>query len=223
MPILKKNIKIAVVDDHKLVRESIAMILSSKFNIFFQADNGKDFIERVISGDKPDIVVLDIHMPEMNGVETAVWLKEKHPDIKILILTMYDNEEMIIKMFKIGVNAYLLKSSSPEELVTAVESVWNKGYYFDDFISSKFLDFIRRIELPEKPSEPILNAIKQLTPRELEILNLLSKGLTDSEISKRLTISRKTVEYSRYKMMDKLQVKNRIELINLVFKKGHLN
>lgn len=212
---------IAIVDDHSLIREAIVRIVESEFKVVFQAENGKDFIEKFNTiKTKPELVLLDINMPEMGGLETLKWIRDNNLDLKVIMLTMYDSEEMIFKSVKLGANGYMLKNIQKDDLLKGINYVYNKnkGYYLDNEAIDKIIPFIKRLSIYEDPTEQIQRTLKNLPERDREIIQLMSRNLTDSEIGNKLNISRKTVEYFRYKLMNTLNIASRTELVNLISK-----
>ena len=132
---------VALIDDHVLLRNGLANLIESfgDYKVLFQADNGKQFIESLQKGIVPDIVLIDINMPIMDGHETAIWMRENNFKISILALSMYDDENSIIKMFKAGAKGYILKDCDPSELKTALEAVVTKGFYYNEMITGKLI------------------------------------------------------------------------------------
>ena len=128
------KIKVALVDDHVLLRNGLAGLVNSldNYTVVFEADNGIDFQKKIKNGNVPDLVLMDINMPEMDGFATAQWLKQTYPLTKVLALSMYDNENSVIRMFKAGAKGYILKDSEPSELRAALDSIMTKGYYYSE-------------------------------------------------------------------------------------------
>jgi two-component system, NarL family, invasion response regulator UvrY len=138
---MMNKIKLAVVDDHKLFRDGLTELISSfiEYKVIIEADNGVDFIQQLSNKGIPDIILLDINMKEMDGFQTAEWLNEHHPEIKILVLSMYENENAIIRMIKAGAKGYVLKDIRKKELEQALSSVVSKGYYYTDLVTGKLI------------------------------------------------------------------------------------
>src|SRR6266849_339519 len=132
---------VALVDDHTLLRNGLANLVRnySDYAVLFEADNGKEFIKELKPKYLPDIVLLDINMPEMDGYETALWLKKNHPEIKVLALSMYDNENAIIRMLKNGAKGYILKDIDPTEFRLALDALIRKGFYYSEMITGKLI------------------------------------------------------------------------------------
>lgn len=202
------NIKLAVADDQKLFLRGLKFILNTfeNIDIVIEAENGRDLIDK-IENTFPDVVLLDIKMPVLDGIETAQILKARYPDIKLIFLSMYNDDRLISHVMEIGANGYLIKDEEPEELLRAIENVYYKGFYFNEYISKALLTNLRS----KKPfsgtknldSKPII-----FTRRELEILQLICEENTTSEIAKMLFISIRTVEGHRKNMLEKANVKN---------------
>jgi DNA-binding NarL/FixJ family response regulator len=133
--------KVVLVDDHVLLRNALASLIISfgDYAVLFEANNGKDFIDKLDPKKLPEIVLMDINMPEMDGYETCLWLKNKYPEIKVLALSMYDNENAIIRMFKAGAKGYILKDCDPAELKSALYALSTKGFYYSEMVTGTFI------------------------------------------------------------------------------------
>jgi len=202
-----KKYTIAIVDDHLLFAQSLEALVSSfgDYEVIFHATNGKNFIEALEKGTtQPDVVLLDINMPIMNGIETMNWLKQNHPEIKSIALSMDDSEETIIKMLRLGAKGYLLKDIHPDIFRKALSDVLEKGFYYSDRITNTLLDTLERKEKYEEI---------QLKEREIEFLKLACTEMTYKEIASEMFLSPKTVDGYRETLFDKLEVKSRIGLV----------
>ena len=137
--------RIALVDDHSLLRNGLASLIAtfSGYEVVFEADNGREFIEQVKKYNAPDIVLLDVTMPEMNGFETATWIRENIPATKILVLSMMDNDTAIISMLKAGARGYVLKDSKPAVFHQALDDIRDKGFFMNDLVSNKMLNYVK--------------------------------------------------------------------------------
>ena len=209
------NIKrITLVDDHTLFRKGMAELINSfkGFSVIAEADNGRAFIKAFDPRERPDIVLLDINMPEMDGYETALWLRENWPQVKVLALSMYDMEEAIIRMLKAGAKGYLLKDSEPAELLAALNELANGRFYHSDLVNDVLLKSL-------SPGEPQHNAIK-LNEREMQFLKLACTELTYKEIADQMCLSPRTIDGYREALFEKLQVKSRVGLVLLSIKEG---
>src|SRR5580700_2343118 len=152
----KTKTKVAVTDDHILLRRGLANMIRNLdiYEVVFEANNGKDFIEKLNSEANseavPEIVLMDINMPEMDGYDTTEWIKKNHPEIKVLSLSMYDDEQSIIRMLKCGARGYILKDIDPSEFKMALDAIVTKGYYHSEIVSGKLIHAINSLEDSEK-------------------------------------------------------------------------
>ena len=208
---------IVLVDDHSLLRNGLASLVESLGNtVLFEADDGKEFIEKLDRQNLPQVVLMDINMPEMDGYATTQWLKENHPEVKVLALSMYDNENSIIKMLKSGAKGYILKDSEPAELKTAIESILSKGYYYSDLVSGKLIHAINKIE--DEGSD--VNTFSNLNERETDFLKYACTEMTYKEIADKMFVSPRTIDGYRDGLFEKLQVKTRVGLVMYAIKNG---
>ena len=211
---------IVLTDDHALLRNGLAELVKKLgHTVLFEADNGKDFISKLQQKGLPDVVLLDINMPEMNGYETAQWIKENHPDIKILALSMYDNEASIIRMLKCGAKGYILKDSEPAELKAAIDALISKGYYYSDLVSGKLIHAINKIE--DEGSS--INTLVNLNDRETDFLKYACTEMTYKEIADKMFVSPRTIDGYRDGLFEKLHVKTRVGLVMYAIKNGIVN
>lgn len=196
-------IRLAILDDHKLVRKGFCLILNSipDFNVLVETDNEATIVE-LIKTDCPDILLLDISMPETNGLDLITKFLKLNKDLKIIMLTMHKEGEYIIKAVKNGAFSYLLKDVEPDELETAIRSVNDNNKYFSPYISELLIENI------SKPKE-----IGKISEREKEILHHVAQGLSTKLIAEKLNISTRTVEAHRMKIMKKVKASNSAELI----------
>ncbi|WP_335966406.1 response regulator transcription factor [Galbibacter sp. PAP.153] len=207
------TINIILADDHVLVRDGIKSLLEDEENIqvIDEASNGKEALE-VIAKNKPDILVVDIRMPEMNGIEVVKKLKSAPTDIKALVLSMHDSEEYVVQSIQAGADGYLLKGASKEEFIKALHTIAEGGKYFAGDVSSIIINnFVDG--KPKKKDTTNTNEFN-LTKREKQIMEQVLKGLSNKEIAEELKISKRTAEVHRFNLMKKLDVKNQIELVN---------
>ncbi|MDA6069905.1 response regulator transcription factor [Flavobacterium sp. AC] len=207
-------IKIVLADDHVFVRDGVKSLLENEINIKVvgEAIDGIDAI-KVINETVPDLLILDIKMPNLNGIEVIEKLRAQNNKIKIIMLSMYDTEEYVLKSLKAGADGYLLKGSSKEEFLKALHTVAAGGKYFSGDVSSIL---IRQLTGSSGALEPKQNSGVQMmiTRREKEILTLLLSGKGNKEIAEALNISKRTAEVHRFNLMKKLKVKNLMELSN---------
>jgi two-component system, NarL family, invasion response regulator UvrY len=212
--------KIVLTDDHSLLRSGLASLVQSLgHTVLFEADNGKDFIAKLNAKQLPDIVLLDINMPEMDGYETAQWIKQNHPDIKVLALSMYDNETSIIRMLKSGARGYILKDSEPAELKAAIHALMEKGFYYSDLVSGKLMYAINKME---DESGDLKNLVP-LNDRETDFLKYACTELTYKEIADKMFVSPRTIDGYRDALFEKLHVKTRVGLVMYAIKNGIVN
>lgn len=206
---------LALVDDHVLLRSGLAgLVKSLGHTVLFEASNGNDFIQKIRPGSIPQVVLMDINMPEMDGYETTQWVKANYPDVKVLALSMYDSETSIIRMLKSGAKGYILKDSDPAELQAAVEALMNKGFYYSELVSGKLINAINKMD-----DEGEANIIK-LNERETTFLKLTCSELTYKDIADKMFVSPRTVDGYRDTLFEKLKVKTRVGLVIYAIKNG---
>ncbi|MBS1572589.1 MAG: response regulator transcription factor [Bacteroidetes bacterium] len=213
-----KPINIALVDDHKIFSKALEnMIVSNKsFRVSLIGDNGEDFIEKLKNTNSPpEIVLMDVRMPLKDGIETTQYLTDNYPDIKVIALTMEDNEESIIKMLKAGAKGYLLKDINPEVLFDALETVHKKGIFYTDNITQNLL----KIKTEEKISNELIATLKTT---EKEFIKLACSEMTYKEIAEKMFLSPKTIDGYRDSVFTKLDVKSRVGIV-LFAVKNRLN
>lgn len=210
------KLTIALVDDHILLRNGLAsMLKEAGYTILFEADNGKQFSDKVSREGSPDLVLLDINMPVLDGYATAAWIKTNAPDTKVLALSMYDDEEAIIKMLKNGARGYVLKDAHPSDLKAAIEAVATKGFYYSEMVTGRLMrNIIDSGTEEEKAAE--LN----LTEREIEFLKLAASELTYKEIAEKMHVSPRTIDGYRDDLFEKLNIKSRVGLVLYAIKNG---
>ncbi|SEN97587.1 two component transcriptional regulator, LuxR family [Flavobacterium sp. CF108] len=207
-------IRVVLADDHVFVRDGIKSLLENEANIEVvgEAIDGADALD-VVAESKPDLLIADIRMPNLTGIELVEKLRSENNNIKIIMLSMHESEEYVLKSIKAGADGYLLKGSSKEEFLKALHTVSSGGKYFSGDISSIL---IGQLTNPSNPLEPKQNLSDEMmiTKREKEILTLLLSGKGNKEIAEALDISKRTAEVHRFNLMKKLKVKNLMELSN---------
>lgn len=216
---MNKNItSIALVDDHALLRNGLASLVQSfeGYTVLFQADNGKDFIQQLKANSVPDIILLDITMPEMNGFETAAWIKKNAPSIKILILSMMDNDETVISMLKAGARGYILKDSKPVVFKQALDNIRDTGFFMNELVSNKMLNYVRQ----EESKEQEISGISSLSDKELAFLQYACTEMTHKEIGIAMQASPRTVDGYRDEIFKKLNLQSRVGLVIFAIKNG---
>lgn len=204
--------KVALVDDHKLFRKGLLELVSGfdGFSVSLEAEHGKDLIRKLNPESFPDIVLLDISMPVMDGFETALWLQEHHPDVKILSLSMNNDEETVVRMLKCGVDGYVLKNADPAELENALETLKADGSYYSSSVSE-----ILKRDLTRKKQ-----TVEDLTEREIEFLKLSCTELPYKSFAPFLNVSPRTVEAVRDALFKKLEVVSRVGLVIYAIRNG---
>ena len=208
---------VVLTDDHILLRNGLAELVKNLgHTVLFQADNGKDFIQKLQPSSIPDIVLLDINMPEMDGYQTAQWLKLHYPTVKVLTITMYDNDSAIIRMLRSGAKGYILKDSDPIELQAAIDALMTTGFYYSDLVSGKLIYAISQLD--DEGSE--LKTLIQLNDREREFLKYACSELTYKEIADKICVSPRTIDGYRDNLFEKLHLKTRVGLVIYAIKNG---
>lgn len=207
-------IKVALVDDHALLRNGLASVIhnSEGYEVVFEADNGKHFIEMLKKNTRPDIVLLDITMPDMDGFETAAWIKNNEPGIKVLVLSMMDNDASIIRMLKYGARGYILKDSKPDVLRNALRDIAEKGFYFNELVSG------RLVHLANQGADDKSNLT--LSEKETEFLKLCCTEKSYKEIADAMHITPRAVEALRSNMFEKLDTLSRVGLVMYAIRNG---
>ena len=209
--------KVLLVEDHVVVRQGIKALLSDEpdIEIVGEADNGRDALT-LVAQLQPDIVLMDISMPGLNGIEATRQIRQQFDLIKVVILSMYASEEYVFQVLRAGASGYVLKQSDSSEVLTAIRAAVAGGSFLSPSISRTVIDdYVQRAE-----SRGQGNDLDLLTSREREVLQLLAEGASNREIAEQLSISIKTVETHRSNMMNKLDVKNKTELVRYAIRKG---
>jgi DNA-binding NarL/FixJ family response regulator len=210
------EIRIVIVDDHAILRDGIRSLLERQVDIqvVAEASNGREALERVHEH-QPDVVLMDITMPEMNGLEATQSIKSEFPGIKVLILTQHDNQEYVSPLLQAGASGYVLKRSGGRELVAAIRQVVEEGAYLEGSITSQLLQEYSSSSNGQQPPQHI-------TAREKDVLKYLITGMSNKEIAYLLGISPKTVSVHRSNLMTKFNVRSSIELLRYVEENGLL-
>jgi two-component system invasion response regulator UvrY len=210
----KNVIKVAITEDHKIVRKAIANFINGfgGFEILVNSVNGQDLIKQLGRLDQlPDICILDINMPELNGFETLDIMRERYPDVKVLILSMYENEQTIIKAFSKGARGYLLKDSEPLDLKQALVNIYEGDLYHPDLLSTHFHSYLKGKNEPSLP---------RISEKEMEFLPYCCTELSYKEIAKEMGVALRTVQGYRDSLFDKLGLKTRTGLAMYAIKAG---
>jgi len=215
-------IKIILAEDHNIVRDGIRNLLEKEpnFEIVAEATNGADVIRMMREGTEADIILADMNMPVMGGMELAEKLKETASKAKFIMLTMIDHEKYVMKAFKSGIAGYLLKNISADELIFAINHIHIDGHYICSELAMRFMH--RLAEMPATQSTEDMSKV-EFTKRELEVLALTAEGYTNQQIADKLFTSKRTVEGHRQSMINKTGTRNTITLIKYALQHGIIN
>jgi len=210
---------ILIVDDHPLVREGLDSILktAAEYEVVGQAGNARDAI-KIVKSLKPDLVLLDLGLPDKSGIELAREIRSISPPTRILIVSMHSKVDYIVKAFQAGATGYMTKESATERLLPGIEHVLNGEYFMDGSISHRVVE--KLMQTPEKEMKISDGAYETLTPREQEIMVLLAEGSPAKEVAAKLFISPKTVDNHRTNIMNKLNLHSTLELVRYAARLG---
>jgi DNA-binding NarL/FixJ family response regulator len=200
----ERMIRVALADDHKIFRDGIKMALKDRdyLKILWEAEDGKDMMHK-LRIKQPDVLLMDIRMPEIDGVNAIKLIRKEYESLKIVILSMYDDQEIITKMMEMGSNAYLTKTADPDEIYQAIISVMNDDFYFNDLVNTAVL---LKLQHKRTVRKFYPNPVK-FSDKEIKILKLISEDKTTDEISKEVFLSPRTIETIRQNMKSKVGVK----------------
>ncbi len=210
-------INLAIADDHKIFREGLKATLEdcADLNILFEAGNGIELVKQ-LAFKNPDVVLMDIKMPEMDGMQATAHIQQNFSHVKVLALSMFNEDKYILDMMKAGACGYLLKNAEPQEIIDAVFTVHKKGYYFNEHLSISLVkQFMEKSSLRGKSKEET-----ELNEREIEVLKLICQEKQNTEIADKLFLSVRTVEGYRTKLFEKTGSKNIVGLVIYAIKKG---
>jgi DNA-binding NarL/FixJ family response regulator len=212
-------IKIAITDDHKLFRRGMNGMVSDfeEIEVLFEAGTGQELLDE-LKNTSIDLVLLDLEMPEMDGIATTPVLRDQFPDVKIIILTMHDDDQMIAHLMELGAHGYLLKDAEPEEVETAIRTTIENGFYFNERVSKAMLAGL----VQKKKIKPTFSHQTELSEREVEVLKLICQEFTSQEIADKLFISKRTVEGHRNRLLEKIGAKNTVGLVVFAAQHGML-
>jgi DNA-binding NarL/FixJ family response regulator len=201
-------IKVGIADDHKIFRKGVILSLRQYTNLSFiiEAENGDDLLEKLTT-EMPDVVLVDLRMPGKDGIETTKAVSKLYPNIKILILTMYEDERFVSHLMENGANGYLLKNADPSEIRKAIVEVMIKGYYLNNFVNRVLL------KKSTNKSIPSLNSEIVMSEKEKEVIQLLCREYTAAEIAAKMEISARTVESIKDRLMERFGTKNTAGLV----------
>lgn len=213
-------IRITLVDDHVMLRNALAAKINEFDNIKVaeQCSHGKELIQSLQHNSSPDIVILDLNMKEMNGIETARWLKTNRPEIKVLVLTMFDSELTLIQLLQAGVKGILHKSASPSDLRAAIMSIATEGQYYSNHTTSKLINLVKSKSEGAKALEKAM-----LDEEEIQFLQLACSDMTYKEVALRMKLNPRAVDSLRDQLFVKLDVKSRVGLAIIALRHGIVN
>jgi DNA-binding NarL/FixJ family response regulator len=203
-----EKINIAIVDDHTLFRQGLASLLtdSDKINVLFDAENGQDMIKKISQNPLPEVILMDITMPLMDGYESTKWIKQHHPQIKILALSMFEEDKPIIAMLKSGAGGYMLKQSKAADLIEAITGIAQQSFYINELVSGKLLRNIQN-------NQPLKTQQVEVNTNELKFLELCCSDLTYKQIADIMNLSPHTIDNYREALFQKFDTKSRTGLV----------
>ena len=212
----KDMIKVALADDHVLLRNALAILIDNfgECKIIHQSTNGKELIQAIANGPLPDVAILDLNMPKMDGYETAEWLHKHSPDIRVLMLTMYDSELSLIRLLQTGVRGFLKKDVHPSELRFAIQSVMQSGFYYSNHTTGKLVNLFRQ----NQGSAALQNSL--LSEQEIRFLKFACSDLTYKEIARQMGLNPRSIDTLRDHLFVKLDVKSRVGLAMIAIRHG---
>ncbi|HVX26078.1 MAG TPA: response regulator transcription factor [Parafilimonas sp.] len=210
-------ITIAIADDYKIFRDGLKLCFDADKNlkVLFDVDNGEELIE-ALKTQQPDIIIMDLNMPLLDGMEATKQIRKKYEDIKILVITMYDSDKFIINLMENGAHGYLLKNAEPKEIIKAIYALHENGYYFNDLVNKALLKKL----VMKNNLKPSFNHNIELTEREQEVLKMICEEKTAAEIGKEIFLSPRSVEGIRTRLIEKVGVRNTAGLVMFAVKNG---
>ena len=215
-------IKVLLVDDHRILREGLRALLSEQPGLVVVGDaSDGEAALAMIAESHPDVVVMDMVMPRMSGLEATALIRKRHPQVRVLILSMYDDDEYVQRVIQAGASGYVLKGVAADDLVLAIREVHRGSSFLQPAIAAKLIeDYVRRVRGDEPPVLDALRDGELLTVREREVLGLIASGNTNQRIADLLDLSRKTVESHRTNIMRKLDAHDVTELVRYAIRTG---
>lgn len=221
---MPKTYKIGVVEDHELLRKAFAALIrdSDEFTISIEAENGLDLIKKVTkmqAADIPDVLIIDVNMPNMNGFETVAWVKSHLSETKILIMSVMEDENVVVRLLRMGVNGYITKHSAVEEIHLAIHNIIKKGFHYSEFIAGRLLQSLRReMNIMDQTVSAANAAWETLNDNEKRLAQLSCSEYTYAEIADLMGLSSKTIEGFRSNVFSKCNVKTRVGLVMLLLR-----
>lgn len=218
-----KKTRIIIADDHSVVRSGLRLLLQSSpdFTVVAEAEDGEEAVT-LVDRHKPDVVVMDISMPKLNGIEATGIMKQSNPDLKIIILTVHEDEEYVYQMLRAGASGYVLKSAGKKEIFAAIESALSGERFFSPGISKLIIEgFIKRDKEQLQAQEQLQpHSKQQLTKREIEVLQFIAQGFTNRKIAEALFLSIRTINTHRTNLMQKLDIHDTARLVRYAIEAG---
>ena len=215
-----ERIKVILVDDHQIVRDGIKSLITDdpNINIITEASSAEELRDKLETY-RPDVILMDINLPDATGIELTKELKESKPEIKVLILSMHMGEDFIVNAIEAGAKGYLPKTTSKKELILAINTISKGEDYFNESISNILIkSYVKRAQTPKKEEEKVID----LTRREKEIITLFALGMSNKEIADKLFISIRTVESHKNNIMNKLELKSTVDLVKFALKNNYI-
>jgi len=217
---MPNKIKIGLADDHVLLRDALATLIDGFGNcqVIVKASNGEELIKAMQNGQVPDVLILDLNMPKISGWEVATWVQEHQPEIRVLMLTMYDSELSLIRLLQAGVKGFLKKDIHPDELRQAIQTVMDTGYYYSNYTSSRIAQLFRVNDEGKMVLQKNL-----LSEQELSFLKLACSELTYKEVAMEMGLNPRAVDGLRDQLFVKLDIKSRVGLAIFTIRHGIVN
>lgn len=220
----KIQVKLGIVDDHNLFRKGLIKLINlgdkeNKYTIVFEASNGNDLKEKLNRRSFPDIILMDIDMPDMDGYESVQWLRKNYPEINVLVISMLETEQSIIKMLRYGVKGYLSKDIEVEDIHMALEAIANKGFYYSDLVTGAMAQNILLNTANDKPQTGLAN---DMSDNEKEFLKFACTDLTYQDIADKMHLSPKTIDGYRENLFRRFNVRSRVGLAMYAVKNGFI-
>jgi DNA-binding NarL/FixJ family response regulator len=212
-----EKIRLGIADDHKIFRNGLKATLEDNpdFDLIVEASNGKQLIAQLATN-VPDVILMDIKMPEMDGIQTTAEVKQRYPGVKVLALSMFNEDKYIVDMMKAGASGYLLKNAEPEEIIEAISTVYHKDYYFNEHLS---VTLIKQLA-GNSPAGNAAMSLADFNEREIEVLRLVCQECSNQEIADKIFLSVRTVEGYRARLFEKTRSKNLVGLVIFAVKTG---
>ena len=212
-----EKIRLGIADDHKIFRNGLKATLEDNpdFDLIVEASNGKQLLAQ-LAANIPDVILMDIKMPEMDGIQTTAAVKERYPNVKVLALSMFNEDKYIVDMMKAGASGYLLKNAEPEEIIEAISTVYHKDYYFNEHLS---VTLIKQLAGNSQAGAAAMS-LADFNEREIEVLRLVCQECSNQEIADKIFLSVRTVEGYRARLFEKTRSKNLVGLVIFAVKTG---